>query len=185
MKKHQVVLLIALLSLGVQHIKAQNHSELFVATNGELPSMKLSKSNILAQQYNFILGYSFPQNVELFLNMGLGMFGKSADEFSFISENTILGLGANYLHPINAEYKLGIELMAAYGYSGIMDDINYDHAIYQGCIKAQTTEKFCNMINFYGLVGVRYRSFYHYSSYSGLELYSGIGMRFGLFKKSK
>jgi len=185
MKKHQVVLLIALLSLCIQHIKAQNHSELFVATNGELPSVKLSNSDILAQQYNFILGYYFPKNVELFMNVGLGMLGKSTDEFSFISENTILGVGANYLHPVNSKYKLGIELMAAYGYSGIMNNINYDHAIYQACIKAQTTEPLCNMINFYGLVGVRYRSFYHYSSYSGLELYSGIGMRFGLFKKTK
>jgi hypothetical protein len=184
MRKHQVLLLIALLLFCCHNIKAQDHSELFVATNGELPSIKLSNSNILAQQYNFILGYSFPKNVELFMNMGLGMFGKNNGELSFISENTILGVGANYLHPVNSDYKLGFELMAAYGYSGIMDNINYDHTIYQGCIKAQTTEPFCNMINFYGLVGVRYRSFYHYSSYSGLELYSGIGMRFGLFKKS-
>jgi len=185
MRKYQIVLFIALFIFCNQLIKAQNHSKLFIAINGELPSIDLSESNLLAQQFNFNLGYYFPQNVELFMNMGLGIFGKSIGEFDFISENTIFGLGANYLYPISPIYKLGIELMTAYGYSGIMDDINYDHAIYQGCIKAQSTKKLLEIVDVYGLIGIRYRSFYHYSSNNGFELFSGIGMRFGLFEKSK
>lgn len=181
MKRIYFLVLIKL--LVVQGILAQNSSEFFISGSGELPTFNLNGTDIISQQYNFSFGYTFPKNAELFLNMGVGMFGKDSEDLSFVSQSNSFGVGVNLLFPVLSRIELGVELLAAYGYSDIADDINYDHAIYQAGIKLQPFSVGNEIGRIYLIMGVRYRSFFDYASMNSLELYSGMGMRFGFFKK--
>lgn len=176
MKKiHKILIIVLLIVVASPTLKAQDNQGLFISTYGELPSINLNRSNIIFQQYNIGIGYAFPKNIELLLNVGAGVLSENSKSTGFAYNTTSFGLGVNYLYPISPNYKLGVELLGAIG--GPNDvGTNYDFTVYQGGIKVQSKDLL------YVILGVRYRSFTSYNNNS-LELFYGIGMRVGVKKK--
>lgn len=184
MKRYKILAFaICQLFIVVRLSAQENNAEFFVATSGELPTFNLNQTNIISQQYNFALGYAFPKSGELFLNIGIGMLGNDSEDLNFVLQGNSYGVGANYLFPIKPHLTLGLEVLAAYGSFSIPEDVNYDHALYQAAIKIQTPAFAVGKV--YGMVGIRYRSFFDYTSMNSLEYYTGIGMRFGFARKAK
>ncbi|MDA3879744.1 MAG: hypothetical protein PF436_05085 [Prolixibacteraceae bacterium] len=173
--KYSLVLLVMLLFVTVSSLKAQDDIGLFISTSGELPTIDLNGSNTISQQYNFGFGYAFPKNIELYLNIGSGVLADNSEISGFAYNTTSLGVGVNYLYPITTDYKLGVELLGAFGEPNTTGT-NYNFVLYQGGIKVQSSNLiFCTL-------GVRYRSFSSYDINS-TELFYGIGMRLGVKKK--
>lgn len=175
MKNILIIAIGILLILGSPSIKAQNGKGLFISAAGELPVLSLNGSNIVSQQYNIGFGYTFPKNIELLISIASGTLAENSKTSGFAYNTTSFGLGASYLYPISPDYKLGVELLGAYGEPNVVNT-NLDFAIIQSGIKVQSKDfLFC-------VLGVRYRSFLQNNNNS-LELYYGIGMRVGLKKK--
>ena len=162
-------------ALTFQTLNAQSKDKLFLSFSGELPTINLSGNNFISQQSNFSFGYTLPNNFELLLNIGAGVFGENSETKKYIYENTNLGIGADYLFPINDRYKLGFEVASSLAWT-ITNDIDNDHIIYQGGIKLQESN------SLFGILGVRYRSFIDNPNNS-LELFYGIGIRMDFKKK--
>ena len=182
MKMNKFILLIIMQLYLSNFLVAQNKSELFGSFAGELPTINLNSSDIVSQKFDLALGYAYHKNAELFVYVGNGVLGQRSESESFVCEISNFGIGANFLYPIGSDLKLGIEASGSYGMSDVYDDINYDHWIYQGGIKVQSANSSLGGIDVFAILGVRNRSFFHYSINS-LELFYGIGMRFGVKKK--
>lgn len=161
--------------LTVQCLFAQNDSGFFISMSGEFPAINLRKSDIVSQQNSVGLGYTFSNNIELSGNLSLGVLGADSEVNSFVNQITCAGVDLAYLYTFNSGLKAGIGIMTSYALSDVIDDVNYDHLIYQAGIKFQQGWAI-------GAVGVRYRSFFDYSSYNGPEVYIKLGMRFMLSK---
>lgn len=181
------ILLVGILPLMLlSYLFAQDDSsQLFMTMSGELPSYDLNHSNILAQQYNLGFGYKLPKDVELFLNIGNGLFGIQSDDLNFVCDNTTCGVGFSYLYRINTVFKLGLECQVAYGFADVVNNVDYSNAICQAGIKAQSANSDYGIIDVYGVLGVRQRNFFDFSTYNSWELYYTIGMRFAFWTKEK
>ena len=166
---------VMLLLIVVSSLNAQDNTGFFISTSGELPTINLNGGNTISQQYNFGFGYAFPKNIELCLNIGSGVLADNSEAKGFAYNTTSFGIGASYLYSLTQSYKLGIELLGAFGEPNTVGT-NYNFIVYQAGVKVQSNDLlFCTL-------GARYRTFSSYDENS-VELFYGIGMRLGMKKR--